>query len=76
MNATQTTENETTEAIRSQYVAGCEFARNLKPGDVFRGSLGEADHSANGNRFFALGYMHELKSPVVVDNEGRIVSIG
>ena len=50
-------------SLHLAFVQGCEWAASLKPGDVFRGSYGEARHRGLDNnhaRFFSAGGQVEL----------------
>lgn len=50
-------------SLHLAFVQGCEWAAALKPGDIFRGSYGEAKHRGMDEdhaRFFSAGGQVEL----------------
>lgn len=76
--------NKLTDADRRHFAMfneGRAWASNLKPGDIFRGSYGEADHRGLTEwdaRFFSAGAQAELATMVIYvanDDSNTIHSI-
>lgn len=66
-------------SLHFAFAAGCEWAASLKPGDVFRGSHGEARHRGlgeNHTRFFGTGGQVGLvDKQIFVSDDNTITSI-
>lgn len=69
-------------SLHSAFVKGCEWAAALKPGDIFRGSYGEAKHRGMDEdhaRFFSAGGQVELTGKAITlacSSSDTIASIG
>lgn len=74
------TNEEAVKVMQTVWAAGFEVAKNMKPGDVFKGAIPEAEARGYTSEFergvFIAGYMHKLQRPVQTDHDGLIVKLG
>ena len=57
---------------------GVLAARSLKEGDIFRGSMGEAEHvglTGEAADMFSLGYYREIENKSIHVNEAGIITM-